>query len=80
MCVHPEKLGIPAGKYKTGGVSPVPMIDLPADITSVDQYLYDVMHSAAPALLEMLIEQAAHQIVRTFPGLDVPTVLRRALG
>ncbi|MEU3752179.1 hypothetical protein AB0H17_05330 [Streptomyces olivoreticuli] len=80
VCVHPNKVGIPVGRYKTDGLPLTTKLALPDDVTELDSYLRDVMHSAAPGLLESLIEQAATEIPRTFPGMDVITTLRRALG
>ncbi|MEU5421903.1 hypothetical protein ACH4UT_08640 [Streptomyces sp. NPDC020799] len=80
VCVHPDKVGIPAGRYKTNGLPLATKLALPDDVAELDSYLRDVMHSAAPGLLESLIEQATTEIPRTFPGVDVITTLRRALG
>ncbi|MEU2870386.1 hypothetical protein ABZ769_14450 [Streptomyces olivoreticuli] len=80
VCVHPDKVGIPVGRYKTDGLPLATKLALPDDVAELDSYLRDVMHSAAPGVLELLIEQAATEIPRTFPGVDVITTLRRALG
>jgi hypothetical protein len=42
--------------------------------------LHDVLYSAAPILLDSLIEQAKAEITQKFPGLDVTATLRRALS
>ncbi|GGP68739.1 hypothetical protein [Streptomyces abikoensis] len=80
VCVHPEKVGIPAGRYKTDGLPVATKLALPGDVAELDSYLRDVMHSAAPGVLELLIEQATTEIPRTFPEVDVITTLRRALS
>ncbi|MEU3355783.1 hypothetical protein [Streptomyces sp. NPDC037389] len=80
VCVHPEKVGVPPGKYATDGVAWSPELQLPDNIADLDLYLHEVMHSAAPGVLEQIIEQVTQQIPRAFPDVDVVQVLRRALG
>ncbi|WP_116214952.1 hypothetical protein [Streptomyces olivoreticuli] len=80
VCVHPDKVGVPAGRYKTDGLPLATKLALPDDVAELDSYLRGVMHSAAPGVLELLIEQAVTEIPCTFPGVDVITTLRRALG
>lgn len=80
VCVHPEKVGMPPGSYATDGAPLVPELRLPNDITDLDHYLRGLMHSAAPGVLEQLIDQAVQQIPQAFPEVDVVQVLRRALG
>ncbi|WP_435177923.1 hypothetical protein [Actinacidiphila sp. bgisy145] len=80
VCVHPEKVGLPAGRYKSDGTAPAVQLVLPADESALVPYLHDVLYGAAPVLLEDLIKQARAEISRHFPGLDVTTTLRRALS
>ncbi|MBB4891924.1 hypothetical protein FHS39_000924 [Streptomyces olivoverticillatus] len=80
VCVHPHKVGIPTGRYKSDGVPLTGELELPGDVAELESYLRGVLHSAAPGMLELLIEQAATEIPRAFPGVDVVTTLRRALG
>ncbi|MCC2278502.1 hypothetical protein LKL35_24205 [Streptomyces sp. ET3-23] len=80
VCVHPEKVGLPPGRYATDGTPPVPELRLPNDPVDLDPYLRDLMHSAAPGMLEQLIDQAVEQIPQVFPEVDVVQALRRALG
>ncbi|MEU6239706.1 hypothetical protein [Streptomyces sp. NPDC047024] len=80
VCVHPEKVGLPAGRYKSAGVPLAADLDLPADPSEVVPYLHDVLYGAAPVLLDELIETASAQLRARFPELDPLTVLRRALG
>ncbi|MEV6673467.1 hypothetical protein [Streptomyces sp. NPDC051162] len=80
VCVHPEKVGMPPGKYATDGTATAPGLRLPDDITDLDPYLHDLMHSAAPGVLEGLIERAVQEIPRAFPEVDVVQALRRALS
>ncbi|WP_344077678.1 hypothetical protein [Streptomyces crystallinus] len=80
VCVHPHKVGLPPGRYKTDGIPFTVELKLPDSPAGLDAYLYEVMHSAAPGVLEVLIEQAAEEIPRVFPQVDVVQVLRRALN
>ncbi|MFC9857902.1 MULTISPECIES: hypothetical protein [unclassified Streptomyces] len=80
VCVHPEKVGLPPRRYKTDGVSPVTELVLPANVADLDPYLRELMHSAAPGTLELLIDQAIREIPRAFPETDVTKALRRALN
>ncbi|MBT2509989.1 hypothetical protein J7I98_29830 [Streptomyces sp. ISL-98] len=80
VCVHPEKVGLPPGRYKTDGTPFTAELKLPADAAELDVYLHEVLHNAAPGVLELLIEQAAQQIPRAFPEVDSLQVLRRALN
>ena len=80
VCVHPEKVGLPAGRYKSEGVPVTAELELPPDPSEVVPYLHDVLYGAAPVLLEELIENASAQIRAQFPDLDPITVLRQALG
>lgn len=80
VCVHPEKVGLPAARYKSENAPLEISLHLPGDETEVVSYLHEALHGAAPFLLEGLIEQAKTEIERCFPGLDVVATLRRALG
>ncbi|MFF2522412.1 hypothetical protein [Streptomyces liangshanensis] len=80
VCVHPEKIGIPAGRYSTDGTPLTCHLDLPDDVDELDQYLRQAVHSAAPATLELLIARAMEEIPLRWPGVDATTTLRRALS
>ncbi|MCK8679138.1 hypothetical protein [Streptomyces lichenis] len=80
VCVHPEKVGLPPGRYKSKGAPLVVQLDLPSDPSQVATHLHGVFHGTAPALLDDLIVQATDQIRRAFPELDALSVLRQALG
>lgn len=80
VCVHPEKIGIPPGRYCTDGIPLSYDVDLPEDIDDLDQYLRNAVRGAAPATLELLITQAMEQIPLRWPGADATTALRRALN
>ncbi|MEU8619962.1 hypothetical protein [Streptomyces sp. NPDC048623] len=80
VCVHPEKVGLPAGRYKSEGVPLTVELDLPPDPSEVVPYLRDVLWNVAPVLLDDLISQAHEQVGMRFPELDPLTVLRQALG
>lgn len=80
VCVHPEKVGLPAGRYKSEGAPLAVGLDLPPDPSEVVPYLRDVLWNAAPVLLDGLVSQAQEQVRERFPELDPLTVMRRALG
>ncbi|MFJ6981992.1 MULTISPECIES: hypothetical protein [unclassified Streptomyces] len=80
VCVHPEKVGLPAKRYRSEGAPLTVELDLPPDPSQVVPYLRDVLWGAAPVLLDDLIAQAQEQVRTRFPELDALTVLRRALG
>ncbi|MFC5724009.1 hypothetical protein ACFP1Z_27965 [Streptomyces gamaensis] len=80
VCVHPEKVGVPPGRYATDGAPLFSELRLPTASADLDRYLRDLMHSAAPGMLEQLIDQAVEQIPHVFPEVDVVQALRRALG
>ncbi|MFE7536847.1 hypothetical protein ACFU67_21520 [Streptomyces rhizosphaericola] len=80
VCVHPEKVGLPAGRYKSENAPLAFTLDLPPDPSEVVPYLREVLWNAAPVLLDELISQAQKQMVERFPEMDPLTVMRRALG
>ncbi|MFJ3145719.1 hypothetical protein ACIPJM_25150 [Streptomyces halstedii] len=80
VCVHPEKVGLPAGRYKSENLPLTVELRLPSDSSDVAPYLHDVLYGAAPVLLDDLISQAHELIRRDFPALDPLKVLRQALG
>ncbi|MEX3103007.1 MULTISPECIES: hypothetical protein [unclassified Streptomyces] len=80
VCVHPERVGLPAARYKSESAPLRIAVVLPDDTSEVVPYLNRLLYGAAPALLENLIAEAGTEIRRKFPGLDPVTVLRRALG
>ncbi|MFI6607124.1 hypothetical protein [Streptomyces sp. NPDC050507] len=80
VCVHPDKVGLPAARYKSEGAPLSVTLELPADESEVIPYLRNLLYGAAPVLLESLIEQASAEITRAFPSLDAVTTLRRALS
>lgn len=80
VCVHPEKVGLPAGRFKSEGAAVKVNVELPQNEAEVIPYLRRLLYGAAPVLLEDLIDQATAEIRRTFPGLDPLATLRRALS
>ncbi|MGW1673757.1 hypothetical protein [Streptomyces sp. NPDC002324] len=80
VCVHPDKVGLPAARYKSEGAPLTATLELPADETEVVPYLRSLLYGTAPVLLESLIEQATTEIPRAFPNLDALATLRRALS
>ncbi|KIF75732.1 hypothetical protein QR77_21265 [Streptomyces sp. 150FB] len=80
VCVHPEKIGIPPGRYRTDGIPLSYDVDMPESIDDLAPYLREAVRSAAPETLELLITQAMEQIPLRWPGADATTALRRALN
>lgn len=80
VCVHPEKVGLPAARYKSENTPLRIAVVLPEDASELVPYLNRLLYGAAPVLLEDLIAEATAEIRRTFPALDPVAVLRRALG
>ncbi|MFJ2177019.1 hypothetical protein ACIQVO_28540 [Streptomyces sp. NPDC101062] len=80
VCVHPDKVGLPVGRYKSENEALTAELDLPPTLPDLVPYLRNVLHGAAPVLLERIIEQASSEIPRVFPEADVVETLRRALG
>ncbi|MGJ5898179.1 hypothetical protein DF268_12855 [Streptomyces sp. V2] len=80
VCVHPDKVGLPAGRYKSQSEPVMVRVVLPVEEAELVPYLRDLLYGAAPVLLEDLIEQASAEIRHRFPGIDVLATLRRALS
>jgi hypothetical protein len=80
VCVHPEKVGLPAKRYKSEGVPVTAEVDLPTEESDLVPYLHDLLYGAAPVLLEEIISRASSEIRRVFPHLDPATVLRSAFN
>jgi hypothetical protein len=80
VCVHPEKVGLPAGRYKSEDAPLKAAVELPEDESAVVPYLRELLYGAAPVLLEDLIDQATAEIRQAFPDLDPIATLRRALS
>ncbi|MFF0028829.1 hypothetical protein ACFYS7_11600 [Streptomyces avermitilis] len=80
VCVHPDKVGLPVGRYKSDNAPVTADLVLPSDEAELVPYLRDVLYGAAPVLLEGLIERATAEIRRAFPGVNVLATLRRALS
>lgn len=80
VCVHPEKVGLPVGRYKSENAPLTVELHLPPDPSELVPYLHDVLYGAAPVLVEDLIAQASEKIRAEFPDLDPIVVLRRALS
>ncbi|QXE36062.1 hypothetical protein KQY30_19250 [Streptomyces sp. GMY02] len=80
VCVHPEKVGLPVGAYKSENAPLAIELHLPTDPSELVAYLHDVLYGAAPVLLDDLISQASEQIGTRFSDVDAVSVLRRALS
>lgn len=65
VCVHPEKVGLPAGAYKSENAPLTVELNLPPDPSELGPYLHDVLYGAAPAPVEHLLAQASDKIRRS---------------
>lgn len=80
VCVHPDKVGLPAKRYKSEGAPLAAEVTLPTEESDLVPYLHDLLYGAAPVLLDDLISTATEEVRRLFPHLNPLTVLRRALS
>lgn len=78
VCVHPEKVGVPAASYKSDGVPLVGELRLPAEVAGLETYLRELVHNAPPGLLDPLVDLAARELSERFPEVDSTAMLRRA--
>ncbi|MYX61758.1 hypothetical protein GTZ89_40565 [Streptomyces sp. SID8382] len=80
VCVHPERVGLPAAEYATAGL-PLPWETTPpADPTEVPVWVRAALDAAPPDACGEVIERAAEILRAADPALDVVAVLRAALN
>lgn len=80
VCVHPERVGLPAAEYATEGL-PLPWeVPPPTDPTEVAVWVRAALTAAPPDACTEVIERAMGLLRAADPGLDVVTVLRAALN
>ncbi|WP_103503601.1 MULTISPECIES: hypothetical protein [unclassified Streptomyces] len=80
VCVHPDKVGVPAAQYRTAGATlATPVLELPDDVARVDTYLREALHGAAPSVLDELVARVFAELPVKYPGIDVTATMRRAL-
>ncbi|MEU9792862.1 hypothetical protein AB0E27_19930 [Streptomyces sparsogenes] len=80
VCVHPERVGLPAAPYATEGL-PLPWeMPPPADPAEVPVWVRAALTAAPPDACDEVIERAMDILRASDPGLDVVAVLRAALN
>lgn len=80
VCVHPDRVGLPAAAYATDGV-PLPWLaPPPAAADGVREWLRAAVTAAPPEALDGVLVQAAEILRANIPGVDVTAALRAALG
>ncbi|MFJ8349741.1 hypothetical protein ACIQ9J_25935 [Streptomyces sp. NPDC094153] len=80
VCVHPERVGLPAAPYATEGL-PLPWeTPPPAEADEVPAWVRQVLTAAPPEACDEVIEQATAILLAVDPDTDVTAVLRATLG
>lgn len=80
VCVHPERVGLPAAPYATDGL-PLPWeVPPPADAAEVAVWVRAALTAVPPDACDEVIERAMDILRASDPGLDVVAVLRAALN
>lgn len=90
VCVHPYRVGLPAGAYCSAGV-PVPAVpeeppaptrhalDLPDDATNLEAWIIAVVRAAGPDRIREALDAAETLASERFDERDVVTAMRRVL-
>ncbi|MFE7229866.1 hypothetical protein ACFVAF_04160 [Streptomyces sp. NPDC057596] len=80
VCVHPERVGLPAAPYASDGLSLPWETPPPAEAGEVPAWVRAVLTAAPPDACDEVIEQATQILLAADPATDVTAVLRAALG
>ncbi|RZU49062.1 hypothetical protein EV385_0797 [Krasilnikovia cinnamomea] len=90
VCVHPYRVGLPPGAYRSGGL-PVPTIpeeppaptrdalELPDDVTNLEAWIIAVVRAAGPARIHQALAAAETLAGDRFAERDVVIAMRRVL-
>ncbi|MEU7205385.1 hypothetical protein [Streptomyces sp. NPDC045470] len=86
VCVHPDRVGLPAGAYASAG-APLPGAGGPADppplpegADGLDQWLLAYLGGVEPLVFEAALQRVHDVAAARFPADLVVTALRRVLG
>ncbi|MEU7222300.1 hypothetical protein [Streptomyces chrestomyceticus] len=86
VCVHPDRVGLPAGAYASAGV-PLPGAGGPADppplpeaADGLDQWLLTYLGGVETIVFEAALQRAHETAATRFAPDEVLTALRRVLG
>ncbi|MFB7597277.1 hypothetical protein [Streptomyces sp. NPDC056160] len=80
VCVHPERVGLPAAPYATEGLLLPWETPPPAEADEVPTWVRAVLHAAPPDACDEVIQQATSILLAADPDTDVTAVLRAALS
>lgn len=90
VCVHPFRIGLPPGRYASGG-DPLPGLDepapeptaealeLPEDVTDLEAWLVATLRVAPPSAMGSVLHQAEAVASQRFASRDVVAAMRRVL-
>lgn len=80
VCVHPERVGLPAAAYASSGL-PLPWkTPPPTDQDGITRWLRDALMSAPPSACSEILDHASALLREHHPGVDVTAALRAALA
>ncbi len=80
VCVHPDRVGLPAAEYATAEL-PLPWeTPPPADPAEVPVWMRAALDAAPPDACDEVIERATEILRAADPELDLVAVLRAALS
>ncbi|MEU9925134.1 hypothetical protein AB0H51_28265 [Streptomyces griseoluteus] len=80
VCVHPDRVGLPAAPYATNGL-PLPWeTPPPVQADEVPAWVRSMLDAAPPEVCDDVIRQATELLLASDPGVDITAVLRAALG
>ncbi|MGH8902607.1 MAG: hypothetical protein ACRDYA_13255 [Egibacteraceae bacterium] len=90
VCVHPFRVGLPPGRYASGG-DPLPGLDepapeptaealeLPEDVTDLEAWLVATLRAAQPSVMASALARAEAIANERFASKDVVAAMRRVL-
>ncbi|MCS0605870.1 hypothetical protein NX794_32395 [Streptomyces sp. LP11] len=79
MCVHPDRVGLPAAPYASSGL-PLPWeTPPPAEAGEVPAWERAALDAAPPEVCDDMIRQATAILLASDPDTDITAVLRAAL-
>ncbi|MFJ5779751.1 hypothetical protein [Streptomyces sp. NPDC093094] len=80
VCVHPERVGLPAARYATDRL-PLPwQTPPPVEAGEVPAWVRTALEAAPPEMCDDVIQQATEILLASDPGTDITAVLRAALS
>lgn len=80
VCVHPERVGLPAAPYATNGLALPWETPPPAEADGVPAWVRATLDAAPPEVCDDVIQQATELLLASDPDTDITAVLRAALS